>query len=97
MEEYVNQLQEEIGFSILKNNILTQASLAEKVFFFKYYDGGLYTMPEEMSNFCQNAYKGGLCDTFKTGIFQNVISVDINSSYPYQMTKAALPTGKPMR
>lgn len=82
MEKYNDQIKQELGFSILRNNVLTQASMAQKIFFWKHYEGGMYTMPEEMSNFCQSAYKGGLCETFKTGIFKRVISVDINSSYP---------------
>lgn len=73
----------QVGFSLIKNNVLTTASLAEKTFFSKYYKGGLYTMPEEMSQFCQRAYKGGLTDTFKTGVFERVVSADINSSYPH--------------
>lgn len=88
---------EETGFSLLKNNVLTTASQAEKTFFFRFYHGGMYTMPEEMSQFCQRAYKGGLTDTFKTGVFDRVVSADINSSYPHQMTKLPLPTSKPFR
>lgn len=83
MQKYDALMNENIGFSMLKNNILTQASFAEKVFFWKYYKGNLYNMPEEMSEFCQRAYKGGLTDTFKRGEFQRVVSLDINSSYPF--------------
>ena len=95
MEKYNDQIKQELGFSLLRNKVLTQASMAQKNYYWKFYQGGMYTMPEEMSNFCQRAYKGGLFYTFKTGIFNRVISVDINSSYPYQMIKAPLPTGKP--
>lgn len=53
MKKYDELLHAEIGFSILRNNILTTASIAEKTFFSKYYHGGLYTLPEELQNFTQ--------------------------------------------
>lgn len=76
-------LTEELGWSILKNNVLTNASLAEKIFFGTYYENNIYNMPETMTAFCQRAYKGGLTDIFHTGTFDRVISADINSSYPF--------------
>jgi hypothetical protein len=51
-------------------------------------------MTDSMMEYCQRAYKGGLTDNFRRGKFNRVISFDINSSYPYQMTKAPLPVGK---
>jgi hypothetical protein len=51
-------------------------------------------MPEHMMEFCRKAYKGALTDNFAVGEFDNVFSVDINASYPYQMTKAPLPSEK---
>ena len=73
---------------------MTNASIAERIYFGKFYKGGLYTMPDGMAEFCQRAYKGGLCDNFQTGVFPRVVSFDINSSYPYQMIRAPLPVGK---
>ena len=73
---------------------MTSASIAERIFFGRYYQGGLYTMPEALLEYCQRAYKGGLTDNFQTGVFDRVVSFDINSSYPHQMTKAPLPVGK---
>jgi DNA polymerase elongation subunit (family B) len=94
MLRYDDLMQDELGWSFLKNNVLTGTSMAEKIFFGKYYKGGLYTMTDDMATYCRRAYKGGLTDTFRTGIFDRVISCDINSSYPHQMTKAPLPVGK---
>ncbi len=73
---------------------MTNASMAEKIFFGSYYERNLYTMPDIMNDFCRKAYKGGLTDIFRTGTFDRVISGDINSSYPHQMCKAPLPIGK---
>ena len=92
--KYDEILAESLGWSILKNNVMTTASLAERLFFGQYYKGGLYSMPSAMMEFCQRGYKGGLTDNFQTGVFDRVISADINSSYPHQMTKAPLPVGK---
>lgn len=46
-----------------------------------------------MQEYCKLAYKGGMCDLYSRGEFKNVISIDINSSYPYQMIKGVLPVG----
>lgn len=68
--------------------------MAQRTYFSGYYNGKVYKMTEEQSDFCRKSYLGGLCDNFCRGYFKRVISVDINSSYPSQMCKAALPVGK---
>ena len=40
-------------------------------------------MPSHLSDYCKEAYKGGLTDNFRRGKFDRVVSFDINSSYPF--------------
>jgi hypothetical protein len=67
--------------------------LAQTVYFTKYYKEDIYGMTSDIQAYCQKAYKGGMCDTFKVGKFNNVLSIDINSSYPCQMIRDDFPTG----
>ena len=51
-------------------------------------------MSEGMQHYCQKAYRGGLTDNFARGEIKDVISIDINSSYPFQMFKVPFPIVK---
>ena len=72
---------------------MTTASLAEKIYFQNYYKNDIINPTDELNDYAHEAYTGGMTDNFRTGIFNNVSAIDINSSYPYQMIKAPLPTG----
>lgn len=77
------------SIDILEKDIYTNASLAQKVYFSNFYDSkkcAIYTQTMEHMDFAREAYKGGYCDLFKRGEFENIYSLDINSSYPYAMT-----------
>lgn len=93
LERYDSLVFEQFQFSLIQNKIFTNASLAEKIYFKHFYKYNIYLQPSEMQNFCRRAYRGGMTDLFYRGHFFGVESCDINSSYPYQMIKAPLPTG----
>lgn len=93
MIKYWIHLFETYGVDIFKKGspISTTASLAFNVFRTNFYDEKnhkIYIPSKEQNEYARLAYWGGSTVIFWRGRFVNlrVRSVDINSSYPYQMT-----------
>lgn len=79
---------------IVAESILTASSLAQAIYFKKYYKKNeLYSMPEAMAAKCRRAYFGGLNEVFNRGTFDRVKAFDVNSAHPASMM-GLLPVGK---
>jgi len=48
---------------------------------------------EKIEQFCREAYKGGFCNAESTDIYQNLLSFDVISEYPFAMKALRFPTG----
>lgn len=71
----------------------TISSSALNLYLNKYYNNNIYIH----SNYSaieleRNAYYGGRTECFRLGKFNNIYQLDINSAYPYVMTKFKYPT-----
>ena len=90
---YDEMIFQRYGFPILhQNNIMSNSSLALKVFLACYYkplETAIYTIPEEYLDACKQAYHGGSVQLFFRGYRNHtkIFAIDINSSYPAQMLK----------
>lgn len=94
--QYDKNVERDLGFSFIQNRCFTSPSISEKYYFGYFYKGNICQQTDLQQEFCRQAYKGGMTDNFRRGIFDRVISVDVNSSYPYQMC-IPLPSGKSYR
>jgi hypothetical protein len=74
---------------------VTAASQALYIFRKHYLKQQLYKLPESTESFIRQTYYGGRTEIFKM-YGENLNYYDVNSMYPYQMTKP-MPTGKPAR
>jgi hypothetical protein len=77
-------------------NSLSLSSIAFNIFRKDYYDIEklpIYKNDRKIDEFIRNSYIGGITDVYKP-IMVNGYCYDINSLYPYSMTKE-LPIGKP--
>lgn len=91
---YRNQLVQSYEVDIISESILTASSLAQAIYFKKYYKKDqLYSMPEAMAQKCKKAYFGGLNEVFQRGVFSRVKAWDVNSAHPASMCNL-LPVGK---
>ena len=94
---YRDMIFNEQGIDILQNLKCTTSSLAEAIFFRNYYNpkiDKLFDLGDYYNSYCKDGFKGGMSDLFHRGEFKNISSIDINSSYSHQMSKAPLPTGR---
>lgn len=89
-------LRDNLNISIYDNITLSSASI--KLFINKYYKkkyGPFISLNENHDNFIRKGYLGGICDIYIPYI-NNGYLLDINSMYPYIMSKTKYGIGKPM-
>lgn len=70
------------------NNCITSSGLARKIYFNNFYNGDIEKLSYKLNNKISKTYFGGRNEAFIIGkIKEDVIKIDINSSYPFQMLK----------
>jgi hypothetical protein len=73
---------------------LTSPSLAYKIFLKRFLPKGVKLRPpadKEIRRLEVDAYFGGRVEVFRSGKFQNVVVLDVNSMYPFSMRDLAVP------
>jgi len=101
-----NLIFDEFNVDCLSKKIFSLASLAMVLFRTNYIEKNIdnsflftknkkfeYELNEKLFAFVRDSYSGGYSDVFDNKLHQNVVSYDINSSYPFQTTKIKFPTG----
>lgn len=69
----------------------TTAQCSLELFKRKYLKTIIYGEDDEKQAFVRLSYKGGRTECFKRGVFNDVNYYDVNSLYPYVMSKLSLP------
>lgn len=89
-------LQENFGVSI--HDSPTLPGLSYRAFRQTIEEGEQYSgIGYGVSHAARDSYHGGQTIAFQTGLFEDVVSLDANSMYPYIMITYPLPTGKVSR
>lgn len=78
-------------------NYITIASMSKSLFLSKYYNENIMCITilnKQAHDYIRRSYHGGINRVFKKGLFSDIYTYDIKSSYPYSATKK-LPCGTP--
>lgn len=76
---------------------ITVTSMSKCLFLSKYYDESIMcitVLNKQAHDYIRRSYHGGINKVFRQGLFSDIYTYDIKSSYPYSATKK-LPCGTP--
>lgn len=83
-------------FNLLPKKFYGSGAVAKKILKqleFNKYAENEKQLSDEVKNYIYMSYYGGRFEVFKLGTFKDIYKYDINSAYPYAMTKLFIPNG----
>ena len=92
--EYLNYISKYFGISLI--SCLTLSSLAFKIFRTHFYDSKQFPIQHlngNIESFVRQSYRGGIVDVYRP-VLKNGYLYDVNSLYPYIMSKYEMPLTK---